>query len=103
MGLKISNNAYAVLAAGVVSTDVSITLTAGQGARFPALGVGDYFYATLVDTANNLEIIKCTARVGDVLTIVRAQDGTTAKNYIVGDRIEIRPVAAIFADKADVT
>jgi hypothetical protein len=101
MGLKISNNAYAVLAAGVASSDTSITLTAGQGARFPSLGGSDYFYATLVDTGNNLEIIKCTARSGDVLTVVRAQDGTTAKNYVVGDRIEIRPVAAIFDAKAD--
>lgn len=101
MGLKITNNAYAILAAGVASSDLSITLTAGQGARFPTLGAGDYFYATLLDTGNNLEIVKCTARVGDVLTVVRAQDGTTAKNYVVGDRIEIRPVAAIFDGKQD--
>ncbi len=98
MGLKITNNAYAILAAGVASSDLSITLTAGQGARFPTLGATDYFYATLIDTGNNLEIVKCTARVGDVLTVVRAQDGTTARNYVVGDRIEIRPIAAMLND-----
>lgn len=102
MGLKITNNAYAILAAGVASSDLSITLTAGQGARFPTLGATDYFYATLIDTGNNLEIVKCTARVGDVLTVVRAQDGTTAKTYVVGDRIEIRPVAALFDAKQNV-
>lgn len=102
MGLKITNNAYAILAAGAASSDTSITLTAGQGARFPTLGASDFFYATLVDTGNNLEIVKCTARVSDVLTVVRGQDGTTARNYIVGDRIEIRPVAALFDSKQNV-
>lgn len=102
MGLKITNNAYAILAAGAASSDTSITLTAGQGARFPTLGASDFFYATLVDTGNNLEIVKCTARVSDVLTVVRGQDSTTARNYIVGDRIEIRPVAALFDSKQNV-
>jgi hypothetical protein len=69
-------------------------LTAGHGARFPALGGQDYFYATLVDTSGNLEIVKVTARATDTLTVVRGQDGTTARAYSSGDRLELRPCNA---------
>jgi hypothetical protein len=73
-------------------------LTSGQGARFPTLTASDYFYATLIDTSNNLEIVKCTARSTDVLTVVRAQESTTARAYSTGDRIEIRLTAQTFLD-----
>jgi hypothetical protein len=98
MGIKLTNNAFATLAAGINSSATSITLTSGQGARFPTLTASDYFYATLVDTSNNLEIVKCTARSTDVLTVVRAQESTTARAYNTGDRIEIRITAATFLD-----
>jgi hypothetical protein len=98
MGIKLTNNAFATLAAGINSSATSITLTSGQGARFPTLSAGDYFYATLIDTSNNLEIVKCTARSTDVLTVVRAQETTTARAYSTGDRIEIRLTAATFVD-----
>jgi hypothetical protein len=103
MGIKLSNNAFGTLAAGINSSATSITLTTGQGARFPTLGAGDYFYATLVDTSNNLEIVKCTARSTDVLTVVRAQESTTARAYNTGDRIEIRLTAQTFIDSTTVT
>ncbi len=104
MGLKVTNNAYGTLNAGINSSATTIVLTAGQGDRFPSLGAGDYFYATLIDTSNNLEIVKVTARATDTMTIVRAQDGTTARAYSTNDRFELRPTAALFTetiDKAD--
>jgi len=100
MGIKFANNAFATLASGINSSVTSITVTTGQGARFPTLGAGDYFYATLVDTPNNLEIVKCTARSTDVLTVVRAQESTTARAYSAGDRIEMRVTAASLAGAA---
>ena len=103
MGIKLTNNAFGTLASGINSSATSITLTTGQGARFPTLSAGDYFYATLVDTSNNLEIVKCTARSTDVLTVVRAQENTTARAYSTGDRIEIRLTAQTFVDAAGVT
>jgi hypothetical protein len=98
MGIKLTNNAFATLASSITSSSTSITLTTGQGARFPSLSGGDYFYATLVDTSNNLEIVKCTARSTDVLTVTRAQESTTARAYSTGDRIEIRITAQTFVD-----
>jgi hypothetical protein len=102
MGIKVSNNAFGTLAAGINSSATSITLTTGQGARFPTLSAGDYFYATLIDTSNNLEIVKCTARSTDVLTVVRAQENTTARAYSTGDRIEIRITAQTFLDASGI-
>jgi hypothetical protein len=100
MGIKVANNAFATLAAGITNSATSITVASGQGARFPTLGALDYFYATLINTSNQLEIVKVTARSGDVLTVERAQEGTTARAYDVGDRIEIRITAQTFIDAA---
>ncbi len=102
MGIKLSNNAFGTLAAGINSSATSITLATGQGARFPTLSAGDYFYATLIDTSNNVEIVKCTARSTDVLTVTRAQESTTARSYSTGDRLEIRLTAATFEDATGV-
>ena len=98
MGVKVENNAFGVLSAGITTADTTITLDSGEGARFPTLGSGDYFYATIVDTSNNLEIVKVTARSNDSMTVTRAQDGTTARAFSIGDRFELRPVAALFED-----
>lgn len=94
MTVKFTNNASGTLASSVTTSSTTITLTTGQGALFPSLASGEYFYATLVDSSNNLEIIKVTARATDVLTAVRAQDNTTAKAFTSGAKLELRPVAA---------
>lgn len=94
MATKFTNNASATLATSINNSVTSIVVTAGQGALFPTLSAGDVFFATLVDSSNNLEIIKVTARSTDTFTAVRGQDGTLARSYTAGDRVELRPVAA---------
>jgi len=94
MAVKFSNNASATLAASINTTVTTIVVSTGQGSLFPSLGASDFFYATLVDASNNIEIVKVTARVSDTLTVVRGQDGTAGRSYTAGDRIELRPVAA---------
>jgi hypothetical protein len=101
MGLKVTNNAYGTLNAGITTSSTTIVLNAGEGSRFPTLSAGDYFYATLIDTTNNLEIVKVTARSTDTMTVVRAQDGTTARAFSTNDRFELRPTAALFNEKAN--
>ena len=100
MGIKVANNAFGVLNAGITDSDTTIVLKSGEGARFPSLTAGDYFYATLIDTSNNLEIVKVTARSTDTMTVVRAQDGTSARAYSTNDRFELRPTAALFDEFA---
>lgn len=96
MGVKVTNNAFGTISAGINTTDTTVTLDSGQGARFPTLGAGDYFYGTLIDTSNNIEIVKVTARSTDSMTVVRGQDNTTARAFAIGDRFELRPTAALF-------
>jgi len=81
MAVLVKNNAYSTLASTITDVATSISLAAGTGSRFPVISGGDYFYATLIDTSNNLEVVKVTARSTDTLTVVRAQDGTTARAY----------------------
>ena len=96
MGIKVANNAFGTLNAGINSSVTTVVLAAGEGARFPTLTASDYFYATMIDTSNNLEIVKVTARSTDTMTIVRGQDSTTARAYSTNDRFELRPTAALF-------
>lgn len=96
--IKYSNNAVATLAAGITNTATSISVASTQGSLFPTLGAGDYFYATLIDSSNNLEIVKVTARAGDTLTVSRGQEGTTARAYAAGDKLELRPTAQSLLD-----
>lgn len=97
----VKNNAYSTLAATISSSDTSVNVAVGTGTRFPSIagGSGDFFFATLIDTSNNLEVIKVTARSTDVLTVVRGQDGTTARGYASTSRIELRPTQGLFDDK----
>lgn len=94
MAYKFTNNASATLAGSVGTTSTTITLTAGMGAYFPTLTASDYFYASLIDAANNIEIVLVTARSTDTLTVVRAQDGTTARTFVAGEKCELRMTAA---------
>jgi hypothetical protein len=96
MAIKFTNNAFSTLASSINNSVTTISLAAGTGSRFPSLGTGDFFFATLLDASNNLEIVKVTARSGDTLTVTRGQDGTTGRSYAGGDRLELRPVAAVF-------
>jgi hypothetical protein len=94
MPVKFTNNASGTLASSITTSSTTITLTTGQGAQFPSLAAGEFFFATLVNSSNNLEIVKVTGRATDVITIVRAQDNTTARAFVGGDRFELRPVSA---------
>lgn len=97
---KFANNAWGTLASSITNTDTTITLTAGHGARFPTLGTNEVFLATLIDSSNNLEIIEVTARSTDTLTVVRGQEGTTARAYGAGDRIELRVTRGVMESVA---
>lgn len=93
MGIKFTNFATSTIAnvGGIGSGDVSLDVASGDGnAKFPALSTGDWFYAVLVDTSANREIVKVTARSGDTLTIVRAQDDTSARAFAQDDKVELR-------------
>jgi hypothetical protein len=98
-----ANNASGPLAASVGAAATTITLSSGYGAAFPApdSAKGEYFFATLVNPSNLMEIVKCTQRINDSFVVQRAQEGTTARTYDVGDKLELRITAGGMASKMD--
>ena len=98
MPVKFANNAVSTLASGINNSATSITVASGNGALFPSLTGSEYFFVTLIDASNNLEIAKCTARSSDVLTVTRAQESTSARAFATGDRIELRITAQSLLD-----
>lgn len=95
MGAIFTNNASSTLAAGISAAATSLTVQTGHGERFPSLATGEWFPVTIVKSATELEIVRCIARSGDTLTIVRAQEGTSALSFNSGDLVEHRLTAEV--------
>jgi len=100
MGIQLKNNASGTLATAINASDTGIVLTTGNGANFPVLGLGDYFYATLESTGGTFEVIRVTARSGDSMTVLRAQEGSIANSFAAGSRLESRITAQAVIDTA---
>jgi hypothetical protein len=91
-----SNNAQTVLASPISNVATTIVLAAGTGAEFPNPSAGQFFTLSLNDAATGevYEITWCTARVGDTCTVLRGQEGTTARAWVAGDIAFNGPTAA---------
>lgn len=76
-----ANGASATLAVSISNSDTTVQVQSGYGALFPAPTGGNWFVLTLEDSSANIEVVKCTARSGDLLTVVRAQEGTLAQAF----------------------
>lgn len=101
MPVLFSNNAATTLASAITNVATTLTVATGTGALFPAITGSDFFYATLVNSSNQIEIVRVTARSTDTFTIVRGQEGTTARAYSTGDKVELRVTAAGLTNKLD--
>ena len=103
MAVLFTNNASSTLASAISNVQTSLTLATGTGALFPSISGSDYFYATIVNSSNLIEIVRVTDRSGDVLTVLRGQEGTSARAYNAGDKVEVRVTAAGLNSKFDKT
>ena len=101
MAQLFANNAASKLAAAITIGATSLTLTTGEGAKFPAITGSDFFLVTLVggtaSSETSWEIVSVTARAGDVLTVVRAQEGTAAAAWAIATPVELRATAGTLA------
>lgn len=96
------NLAYSAVATAPspASSGTTLSVTAGHGSRFPSAP----FNATVwpsgsVPIPTNAEIIRVTSKgTGDNWTIVRAQEGTSARSVIVGDQIAATITAKTLTD-----
>ncbi|MBN1467720.1 MAG: hypothetical protein JW924_03260 [Fusobacteriaceae bacterium] len=66
----------------------TLTVNTGDGALFPSTP----FYLTLFDSVDSApdstaEIVYCIYRSGDVLTVIRAQQGTSQTAWGIGDKV----------------
>lgn len=96
MTVLLRNNVESTLATAASSSDLGMTVA--NGGLFPQPVSGEYFYATVTDPAGLFEIVKVTARAGNNLTVVRAQEGTGPVAFVAGSRIELRVTAQTIAD-----
>src|SRR5437868_6796539 len=81
------------------TSGLSLVVAAGDGALLPATP----FNATLwpsgsLALATNAEIVRVTGRSTDTLTIVRAQEGTTARTVATGWQLAAAITAKSFSD-----
>lgn len=101
MAVLFANNAGGILNANITATQTSIVMQANNGLVFPAITGSNFFYATIYNSGGTFEIVKVTARSGDTLTVVRAQEGTAGFAFSAGDKIDNRITAAALANKVD--
>ena len=96
MSVLYTNNAATNLAASITNVATSLTVTSGTGSLFPNPTNTDYFLVTLIGISGTpIEIVKCTSRSGDTLTIVRGQEGTTPSAFNAGNNVELRITAGV--------
>ena len=86
------NDARSNLASAVASGAGTITVTTGEGGNFPATADGDFWVSI------DQEILLCTSRAVDVLTVTRGQQSTVDANHDAGASVELRITQEAFED-----
>lgn len=89
---KYSNNARTTLQSGITSSNT--TLFVVSTAAFPSLGTSENFKVTLDDGVGTPEIVSVQGVVsGQLINCLRGQEGTTARSFASGSRVEMRLTA----------
>ena len=100
MAQKFVNNLTVKLIGDITTTQTTITVDTTS--RFPLLQLGDWFYLTITDKREGVElrweVVKVNSWTGTTLTCVRAQDGTTAQSWLSGSELSLRITAADMFD-----
>lgn len=88
---RFANNATCRLGEDVSVGETSIQLENGKGALFPSPSAGEIFVLTVQDlVSGRFEIMYCTARTGDVLTVERGKEGTDDQEWINSPNIIVQ-------------
>ena len=97
MAVLFTNNASGRLAGSISTLQTTLSLQSGQGARFPNPSGGDWFPLTVIRANGDMEIMRCTGRSNDLLTVTRAQESTPGREFEAGDRAELRITSGALA------
>jgi len=102
-GFIYKNNVESLLN-GILAIDAStLPVTAGDGTKFPStfpfrLTIWNKSIYSNPGNDTGMEIVHCTGRTGDNLTIVRAQEGTSASAHTSGETVAMLITAGHFND-----
>lgn len=89
MGLKLNNLAVSRLSDNITADAAFINVV--DSASFPVLDhPDDWFPAALVNDMAQTEFVRVTGIDGNTLRVLRAQEGSIARDYSAGDVIELR-------------
>jgi hypothetical protein len=85
------------------TTGTSLVVTGAEGALFPT----PPFNATIWPAganplSTNAEIVRVTARSTDTFTIVRQQEGTSARTVVIGDQIAANITSKMINDRTSI-
>lgn len=92
---------------GYTSGSSTLTLSAGQGANFPALTGSQFYRITVIQAAfayspavslSNLTIYRASSLATDTFGSVLAIEGTTDRDYVSGDAVDVRVTAGTISD-----
>lgn len=99
-----TNNAKTTLAVAISTAATTIQFAPGTGSLFPNPGAGQAFVMTLLPAVGGVanEIVYCTARSADTLTVVRGQEGTAAQTWSAGDNAQGLPTAGVMGGFAQI-
>lgn len=92
--LKTKNRAISQLAANISDTATTLTVVTGEGTNFPST----YPFHITIDS----EILECTNRSTDTLTVLRAKQSTTAAAHTAGVSVELRVTAKHLDDITEI-
>ena len=92
MAIQFVNRFATTLTSAITDSDTTIPVT--DTSKLPDLsGVNDYTHLTIIGVGGINEIVRVESVSGNNLTVVRAQEGTTAVAQASGSRIEMRITA----------
>jgi hypothetical protein len=94
---QFANFALSSLVSAISTTASSLTVQTGDGAKFPASGPFMVLAGSPLQNGSH-ELMKCTARVTDTLTVTRAQEGTTGMAWGISTTIQQVASAGNFSD-----
>ena len=88
--LQVANRATTTLASTITADATSLSVASGAGALFPSSGT---FHITI-----DSEILACTSRSSDTLTVTRAQESTSAAEHLAAATVTLNVTAKALSD-----
>jgi hypothetical protein len=96
--LEFANFAVSTLATGIDDTVGTLDVASGHGARFPA---ADFWIAVAdaPDPGGTGEVMLCTSRSTDTLTVTRGQDDTAGVAHSAGEVVQLVAPATFYRNE----